>query len=65
MPKPNKADYTKDQWRKLKEEIKIEKARKRAEKAGKRIQARQLPLDSKNSQTSFVIGNGLSRSPIN
>ncbi len=65
MPKPNKADYTKDQWRKLKEEIKIEKARKRAEKAGKRIQARQLPLDSKNSQTSFVIGNGLSRRPIN
>lgn len=64
MPKPNKADYTKDQWRRLKEQIKLEKARKRAEKANKRAQARLLEPNPNNSKTSFVLGNGLSRQQI-
>jgi len=42
MAKPNKADYTKDQWRKLKEKIKIAKAEKRAAKAIKVIAPRPL-----------------------
>ena len=64
MTKPNKADYTKDQWRKLKEQIKIQKAAKRAAKANK-IAPRPPTDNPNNSKTSFVIGNGLSRSSIN
>ena len=59
MTKPNKADYTKEQWRKLKEKIKLEKAAKRAAKANKippRIPIKNLD----NNITSFVLGNGLS-----
>ena len=63
MTKPNKADYTKEQWRKLKEKIKLEKAAKRAAKANKippRIPIKNLD----NNITSFVLGNGLSRTLV-
>jgi len=63
MAKPNKADYTKDQWRKLKEQIKIEKAVKRAAKANK-IPPRPVITDPLEKQTFFVLGNGLSRIPV-
>ena len=63
MTKPNKADYTKDQWRKLKEKIKLEKAAKRAAKANK-IPPRPPIKNLDNNITSFVLGNGLSRNPI-
>jgi len=64
MVKLNKADYTKDQWRKLKEKRKIEKAEKRAAKAIKVITPRSLPSNPNDSQTFFVLGNGLSRIPV-
>ena len=63
MTKPNKADYTKDQWRKLKEKIKLEKAAKRAAKANK-LPPRPPIQHLNNTETSFVLGNGLSRQPV-
>ena len=63
MAKINKADYTKDQFRKLKEQRKIEKAAKRAAKSSP-IVPRQPAVSPTDSQTSFVLGNGLSRTPI-
>ena len=63
MAKINKADYTKDQFRKLKEQRKIEKAAKRAAKSSP-IVPRQPAVNPTDSQTSFVLGNGLSRTPI-
>ena len=63
MTKPNKADYTKDQWRKLKEKIKQEKAAKRAAKANK-LPPRPTIQHINNTETSFVLGNGLSREPV-
>tara|TARA_Y200000002_G_scaffold298079_1_gene252773 strand:+ start:464 stop:1192 length:729 start_codon:yes stop_codon:yes gene_type:complete len=63
MTKPNKADYTKDQWRKLKEKIKQEKAAKRAAKANK-LPPRPTIQNLNNNITSFVLGNGLSRHPV-
>jgi hypothetical protein len=65
MAKLNKADYTKDQWRKLKEKKQIEKAEKRAAKSIKVITPRVINTSSNNSQTFFVLGNGLSRQPVN
>jgi len=64
MAKLNKADYTKDQFRKLKEQKKIEKAAKRAAKAPQ-VVPRPPVASATDSQTSFVLGNGLSRTSVN
>ena len=64
MAKLNKADYTKEVWRKLKQEKKLEKAAKRAAKAKAKADSQKFKV-TPHQECAFVLGNGVSRQPIN
>lgn len=60
MPKVDKSQYTKSQWKRIKEQRRRQKALERSRKA---IVEHQI-IRNPNSKIAFVIGNGTSRQGI-
>ena len=69
MAKLDKSQYTKSEWRIIKEQRRREKEDQRINKDfEKKINVVSLPtknIDLKRKNTAFVLGNGTSRTPIN
>jgi hypothetical protein len=57
MPKIDKTQYSKDEWRKIKEQRRLEKAHK--------PQPALIEIPIKDTSIAFVLGNGISRNSIN
>lgn len=58
MPKIDKSQYSKSEWRKIKEQRRLEKQSKIL------AQQKPNPVDKSRSSTAFVLGNGVSRKGI-
>lgn len=60
MPKIDKSQYTKSQWKRIKEQRRKQKALERVSKSIKEHQITKNP----NSKVAFVLGNGTSRQGV-
>lgn len=66
MPKIDKTQYSKDEWRKIKEQRRLEKALKRQPTQIQETLVTPPPISSsKDTGIAFVLGNGTSRAAIN
>jgi len=65
MPKIDKSKYTKEEFQKIRDARRAEKAKQRSLKLQKEItESKSNPLPNTSSNTCFVLGNGVSRKGI-
>lgn len=65
MAKIDKSNFSKDEWRKVKEQRRLEKEKTQQEKINSTIVESKITVnDSRHHTVAFVLGNGTSRKPI-
>ena len=64
MAKIDKSQYTKQQWRVVKEERRRQKELARQPKLSQFVAVPQSPIKKQNNQLAFVLGNGTSRKSV-